>query len=187
LIILTGFGPYANYTSNITSKIVQCLKITDIPIEIKKTILPVKWNYSVKKYQETLNNFTSSPQFVILLGIHPSRHYSLESFAVNFAFGKDIDNNIKFRLIQYKSSLFLKNEFNLRRILKVLKTEIKIKQSYFPGFFLCNYIYYWALKISKKQYPVFFIHIPHKENLTNGLKVISKIIKYIALVYDLCV
>jgi len=181
LIILTGFGPYSNYKNNISSKIVQALDITEFNLKIKKQILSVSWKSSVKQYKEIIKNLSSKPDNVILLGIHSSKHYYLENFAWNFAFGKDIDNQIKFGVIRYKMNLCLKTKLDLKKIYDALKDRINLKLSNFPGFYLCNYIHYWALSLSYNLYPVLFIHIPHKECVRRGTETISKIINMISL------
>lgn len=184
MILLTGFGPYSNYENNISSEIVESLEIASLNLNIKKLILPVSWHFSVKKYKETLYNLSVPPDFVILLGIHPNRHYTIESHALNFTFGKDIVKRIKFGLIRYKLNLRLQTTFNLGKLISFLGHKTRVKQSVFPGFYLCNYIYYWALLLSQEEYPVLFIHIPHKELLSRGIDMISKIIKIITLYYD---
>ena len=184
MIILTGFGPYNNYRDNVSNKVVQALDITDFNIQIRKLILPVSWNSSVRHYKEILNKLSSTPNIVILLGIHSSKHYCLENLAWNFAFGKDIDNRIKFGIIRNKFNLWLRTNLDVKRIYSMLKKQIDIKLSNFPGFYLCNYIYYWALSLSNDHYPVLFIHIPHRETISKGVENISKIIKNITLFYD---
>ena len=54
-----------------------------------------------------------------------------------------------------------------------------IKISNFPGFYLCNYIYFWALYLSKNNYPAMFIHIPsngEKDDHTNKIKLLLRAI-----------
>lgn len=184
MIILTGFGPYNNYRENISNKIVNVLDNTDINIQIRKQILPVSWNSSVRQYKEILNQLSSTPDFVILLGIHSSKHYCLENIAWNFAFGKDIDNRIKFGIIRNKLNIWLKTNLDVEQIYSLLRKRINIKLSNFPGFYLCNYIYYWALSLSNNHYPVLFIHIPHRENISKSIEVISKLIKTIIIIND---
>jgi pyrrolidone-carboxylate peptidase len=184
LIVLTGFGPFANYKENISCSIIQSLKFNNNNLEIKKLILSVNWKYSINKYKKFLNKQLVLPQFVILLGIHSKRYYLMESYAWNFAFGNDIDNHIKFGFIKWKLNLWLKTQFNIDKILSILSNRINIKCSYFPGFYLCNYIYYWAILLSRKQYPVLFIHIPQDENLKNGTEIIYKIIQNISKYFN---
>lgn len=177
MIILTGFGPYGIYKENISSLIVQNLEIVDLDITIKKEILPVIWKLCIKSYQDLINKISRKPKIVILLGIHSNKHYHLETFGWNFAFGKDNDNLIKFGIIRYKVNLYLRTILNVRGLYSLLKERIDIKLSNFAGTYLCNYLYYWALSLSNKKYPVIFIHIPNNENLNRGIGIISTIIR----------
>lgn len=185
MIILTGFGPYAKYKDNVSGKIVQALDITDFNLKIKKYILSVSWNSSIRGYKEILNRASFFPHFVILLGIHSSKYYHLETRAWNFAYGNDIYNHLKFGIIKYKLNLWLKTKLDIRKMYSSLKKiETNVKLSNFPGFYLCNYLYYWALSLSNDQYPVLFIHIPYNESISKGTEIISKIIQNIISVND---
>lgn len=179
MIILTGFGPYANYRDNVSATIVKNLDITNFNLEIRKQILPVSWNSSIKHYKDILDGVSSKPDIVLLLGIHSSKHYNLENSAWNFAFGRDIDTHIRFGAIKYKFNLSLQTILDIKKLYAILKNRINVKFSNFPGFYLCNYIYYWALSLSSDQYPVLFIHIPHNESVSKGIEIISKLIKII--------
>ena len=179
MIILTGFGQYGIYKENISSLIVQNLEIEDLDIIIEKEILPVSWKLSIRTYQDLINKISRRPKIVILLGIHSNKHYYLEKLAWNFAFGKDNDNLIKFGIIRYNVHSYLRTILNVRRLYSLLKEKIDIKLSNFAGTYLCNYLYYWALSLSNKKYPVIFIHIPNNENLNRGIEIISLIIRTI--------
>lgn len=179
MIILTGFGPYGNYKENISSLIVQNLEIADLDINIKKEILPVSWKFSIRLYQDIFNKLPRKPKIVILLGTHSNKHYHLENLGWNFAFGKDIDNHIKIGIIRYNLHLWLRTILNVRKLYSLLKERIDIKLSNFAGTYLCNYLYYWALSLSDKKYPVLFIHIPNNEKLNRGVEIISTIIRTI--------
>lgn len=179
MILLTGFGPYDNYKENISSSIVQNFEIVDLDINIKKEILPVSWKFSIRFYQDILNKLSRKPKIVILLGTHSNKHYHLENLGWNFTFGKDIDNLIKIGFIRYNLHLWLRTILNVRELYSLLKERIDIRLSNFAGTYLCNYIYYWALSLSNKKYPVIFIHIPNDENLNRGIEIISLIIRTI--------
>lgn len=181
MILLTGFGPYDNYKENISCSIVQNFEIVDLDIDIKKEILPVSWKLSIRLYQDILNRLSRKPKIVILLGIHSNKRYHLEKLGWNIALGQDIENHIKIGIIRYNLRLWLKTTLNLRKLYSLLKKNMDIKLSYFPGTYLCNYLYYWALSLSNKKYPVIFIHIPNNENLSRGIENIRKIIRTIGI------
>jgi len=175
LIIITGFGPYGQFTKNLSGELVKNLNLPKYD-PIYRKILPVSWNSSIVSYKDLLSNLRSKPKLVILLGIHSSKWYHIEKFSWNLAFGNDIENKFKMGLIHYKFPLILKTIINVEKLYSYLKNVETILLSSWAGTYLCNYIYYWALKISNKQYPVIFIHIPNKEKLNSCLKSVEMII-----------
>ena len=179
MIIVTGFGPYGKYKENVSRLIIQALESTNFEIKLRKEILPVSWKSSNKLYKQVLNTSISKPQLVILTGIHSSKHYSLEKIGLNFAFGKDIDNHFKFGVIEYKLNLWLKTTLDIAKIYSGVRNNIDLRLSYYAGFYLCNYVYFLALLLSKNRYPVLFIHIPHKESVNRGREIMNKIIRTI--------
>ena len=162
MIILTGFGPYGKYTTNLSSEIVKNLQDDKLIFQIVRKIIPVSWTQSIKTYKKLLSNLKSHPKLVILLGIHSNTKIHLEKFGWNFKFGDDIENKIKFAPIKINSPPWIKTILNLDLLYSNLKDKKQISISFFPGFYLCNYLYYWALYLSNKMYPVIFIHIPDK-------------------------
>ncbi len=113
------------------------------------------------------------------MGIHSKKRIYLEKVSLNWVFGKDVDGFYKMGFINIKKSLKFNTILNIKEIYKALKYSLRLSISYFPGFYLCNYIYYWALDISKDKYPVIFIHIPGKGKLEDYLSYIKRIIEEI--------
>jgi pyrrolidone-carboxylate peptidase len=177
LILLTGFARYGNYKGNVSGLIVKNLEIKDF--NIKKEILPVSWKLSINSYKNILNKLESKPKIVILLGIHSNKHYHLEKFSWNIAFGQDSGRHTKFGFIERNLRFYLKTPLNLRKLYSLLKNAIDIRISYFAGTYLCNFIYYWALLLSCNEYPTLFIHIPDNEKLSRGINFVIKIIRTI--------
>lgn len=178
-IILTGFEKFDNYSSNLSSDIVKNLNDEFQQFSLEKIILPVSWKRSIKLYQKFLNSIEFRPSLVILLGIHSKKRISFEKLALNWKSGKDMDGHYKFGFINIKKSLKFNTILNLKDIYTALKFNIKMSISHFPGFYLCNYIYYRALDISKNEYPVIFIHIPRTGKLEDFLAYIKIIIETI--------
>ena len=113
------------------------------------------------------------------MGIHSKKRLSLENHSINCAFGKDMDGFYKLGIINIKRPLKLNTILNIKEIYKALKTKLKLSISYYPGFYLCNFIYYKALDLSKNEYPVIFIHIPRSGKIKDDISYIKKIIKEI--------
>ena len=177
MIILTGFGPYGKNTTNISGEIVKKLELTNLDFIVIKKVFPVNWDSSLYSLRKLLNQVKSQPKLVILLGIHESKKFNIEKCAWNFVFGKDVKNKFKFGMIRFKSPFILRTILNIDKSFLRLHNKVKISISTYPGMYLCNYIYYWALVISEQKYPVIFIHIPHKIELNTGTKVIEKLIE----------
>ncbi len=179
MIILTGFGPYGKNTTNLSSEIVLKLELSNVDFPVLKKVFPVSWVSSLNSLRNLLTHVTSNPELVILLGIHESKEFHIEKCAWNFVFGKDIKNKFRFGLIRYKSPFILRTVLNIDKSYSYRHDKVKISISNYPGMYLCNYIYYWALLLSKRKYPVIFIHIPHKIKLDTGIKVIKRLIQTI--------
>jgi len=176
LIILTGFGPYGKYTTNLSGEIVKNFFFQNKKFQIIPKVLPVSWNKSIKIYKNLLSELNSLPELVVLLGIHSCNKIHLERYAWNFKIGDDIEHRIKFGPIRKLSSLWIKTIVNLNEIYINFKDKRNLSISSFPGFYLCNYLYYWALYLSKKKYPVIFIHVPEKGNIYKITKEIEIIL-----------
>ena len=178
-ILLTGFEKFDKLSSNLSADIVRNFDDKLQQYSIEKIILPVSWKRSVEIYLEFFKSIKLKPYLVILIGIHSKKRIKLEKLSLNWVFGKDVDGFYKVGFINIKKSLKINTILNIKEIYKTLKHSLKLSISYFPGFYLCNYIYYWALDISKNKYPVIFIHIPKKGKLEDYLSYIKKILEEI--------
>ncbi|MFX0145334.1 MAG: hypothetical protein ACFE9C_14815 [Candidatus Hodarchaeota archaeon] len=177
MIILTGFGPFGKYKINLSSEIVNQLPSEFSGIQVIKGIIPVSWRESILTYKQLISKLKLNPKLVILLGIHTQKKIHLEVYSWNFKVGDDKEKKFKFGPIKLYSPLWIKTIFNLHKIYADLEDMANISISNFPGFYLCNYLYYWALFISKKKYPVIFIHIPCKGNISEYVQKVEMIIK----------
>lgn len=183
MIILTGFGPFNKDFRNLSGEIVKNFpsKIQKYPII--KRILPVSWKRCVESYKSLIATLESKPKLVILLGIHSSKDFHLEKFGWNYKFGQDIDNKFKFGMIKHCFSYRIKTILNINKIFINLRDKRSILVSWFPGLYLCNFIYYWALNISNQEYPALFIHIPESGELNKSIKKVEMIMRAIINVH----
>jgi pyrrolidone-carboxylate peptidase len=182
LIILTGFGSYGKYTKNLSGEVVSKFPFEYSGFQIIKKIIPVSWSQSIDIYEKLLRKTGKKPKLVILSGIHSGNKILLEKIGWNLKFGDDVENKFKFGPIKTWASPWFTSTLNLKKIYSMLEYRTEFSISYFPGFYLCNYLYYWALYISKKKYPVIFIHIPDKGNKTD---IINKFKNIISIITDL--
>ncbi|MFX1409301.1 MAG: hypothetical protein ACFFA6_03045 [Promethearchaeota archaeon] len=179
MIILTGFGKYGKYFYNLSNDLIKKFKLNFKDTIIKRVSLPVSWKESVKIYKDILISKEFNPKLVILLGIHSNNSISIERFAWNFALGTDINKKTKFGFIKFGSKLHVSTILDVKEIYSTLKDKMKIQISYYPGLFLCNYLYYWALYFARNRYPVIFLHLPHNGKLEEYIKKVEMIIRVI--------
>jgi len=176
LIILTGFGPYGKFTSNLSGIIVKKFPFRYQNNQLKKGIIPVSWKRSIDSYKNLLLELRSNPDLVVLTGIHSNKKYHLEKFGWNFKMGEDVDKEFKIGPIKVCPHLWIKTTINLDKVYSVIKDKSYMYISNYAGSYLCNYLYYWALYLSNKEYPVIFIHIPAKGNIIESTKKIEIIL-----------
>ncbi len=182
-LILTGFGPYGYFSTNLSSEIVKKFSIEDKYFSIVKNIIPVSWKRSIRTYKELILKLISKPLLVILLGIHSSNKIHLERLGWNFKIGKDIDSKFKFGPVKVYSRPWIKTLLNLNKIYSVIEYKTNISISHFAGYYLCNYLYYWALHLSNKEYPVIFIHVPDKGDVSKHVKKVETISRAIIKIH----
>ena len=187
MIILTGFDSYGKYTINFSSEVVREFPFEYRGFQIVKKIIPVSWSQSIIIYKKLLSKIDKKPNLVILSGIHSGNKILLEKLGWNFKIGDDVEKKYLFGPIKMWSSPWNKSPLNFKKIYSRLDYKTGISISYFPGFYLCNYLYFWALYLSKKQYPVIFIHIPDtgdRSEIVNRFKKIVGIITELYLMRD---
>lgn len=183
MILITGFEPFANFPNNLSKSICLNLnQVSNFSMNFKIHILPVSWKRSLYLYKKALNSLEVDPTAVVLLGIHESNKISLEKFAINFSCGIDNDNQIRTCPISYNLPIIKKTLFPIDSLYSFLGEMMDVRISYFPGFYLCNFIYYWALALAENRYPVLFIHLPARGNKKEYLKkfiLILRLIKFL--------
>jgi pyrrolidone-carboxylate peptidase len=182
-IVLTGFGPFGGSKLNISSEIVRNFpsKLQNLPIVKKK--LQVSWEKSIKAYISLQACLKREPLLVVLLGIHSHKNYHIEKYGWNFRFGQDIERIFKFGPIMYNLLSKIKTILDVKQIFSALQDHSNMLISVFPGFYLCNFIYFSALYMSNQEYPVIFIHIPESEELTKGIMNIENLIRTIIKIH----
>jgi len=183
VIILTGFGPYGEFSTNLSSEVVKELHFDNELFQFRKEFIPVSWKQSIKSYNKILLELNSQPELVILLGIHSGDKINLEKLGWNFKVGDDKEKQFKFGPIKVYSSPWIKTTLNLKEIYSNIEDKSDVSISYFPGLYLCNYLYYWALYLSKKKYPVLFIHIPNKGNIFEYVQKVEMILRSIIKIH----
>ncbi|MCP4760570.1 MAG: hypothetical protein GY870_02240 [archaeon] len=176
MIIITGFGPFGKNLINLSGEIVKNFPYEINGTNIKKKILPVSWRCN-EIYGNLLSSLDSQPKLVVLMGVYSNNAIiRMEQYSWNWAIGRDIENRIKFGLVKFKDPIYLQTIINLQKVLKLTQNDVEIRISNNAGFYLCNYSYFYALKMAKREYPVLFLHIPNLGKLEKYIKGVKQII-----------
>ena len=178
MILLIGFEKFGDYPQNISKQIV-----IDFPNKIKnqsivKRVLPISWKESIRVYKQIIGR--SKFILIILTGIYSGKEILIEKYGWNIAFG--IDNYHKFKIgpVKFLKPLRLKSGLDFSKINTQIGEIDIVSLSSYPGFYLCNFLYYWALYLAKSRYPVVFIHLPVKKSI--GI-VKDKFHKIVSVIY----
>ncbi|TFF97453.1 MAG: hypothetical protein EU547_04255 [Promethearchaeota archaeon] len=179
MIILTGFEKFSVFSENISETLTQSFPDSIQNIPIVKKVLPVNWVDSIEEYKNSLTSIKSYPNLVILTGVYSGKKILMERYAWNLAIGLDNSNRYKLGLINLNQPIRKKTSLDLEILIYLINKPKKISVSSFPGFYLCNYIYFWALSLAKGNYPVIFIHLPSSINIKKLKRDLVNIIKII--------
>ena len=166
-ILVTGFKPFLK--DNINPSELLSLELAQKYAEVSSLVLPVEFENSFKilRAHLVLNTY----DFIILLGQAAGRSkISLEKIALNWVQTESPDE-IGVRpepgVILETSELALMTNFPIARICAELnKQDLPVEISFSAGTFVCNDLYYRALK----QFPelmILFIHLPLIQNQIN--------------------
>ena len=179
MIILTGFEKFSIFSENISESLTKSFPDSIQNIPVVKKVLPVNWVDFIEEYKNLLTSLKNYPNLVILTGVYSGKKILMERYAWNLAIGLDNSNKYKLGFINLNQPFRKKTSLDLEILISVINRPEKISVSSFPGFYLCNYIYFWALSQTKRNYPVIFIHLPSsvslsrlKRNLVNIIKII---------------
>ncbi len=176
MILISGFKKFGKFAENYSEVLISKLPNHINGERIEKLILPVSWKRSIHEYMDFFCRLNELPKLALLLGIHSGKKIHIEKYSWNIKFGIDVDNKFKCGLIDYGNKLRIKSIIDLKKI-TLPKSQLKdIKISNFPGYYLCNYVYFHALKVSRKEYPVIFIHLPNKNGINGFYDTLLEII-----------
>lgn len=177
MILLVGFEKFGKLTQNLSKEVVKFFPDTLNKTSIMKIILPVSWNNSIIYFKEILNSLESFPDLIFILGIHSRKKVQIEKYAWNWAFGIDELHKFKIGFIKLRRPFRAKTVLNLNKLAKNSAEQNSLSISLNPGFFLCNFIYYWALLISNDKFPVLFMHIPQNGNKKDLICLTENLVK----------
>ena len=176
-IFLTGYGPWADLTSNPTMDVVKALggeRKKDVETEhtklVEYEIYEVKVEYvdeHLRMFYEKFNAMKKEDNTLYIMvhyGLYSSsKMIQIETRGANYI--NDFANHKHF--IDKNSTNFLYTEFDTEKIVSYIKEHnIECKVSDDAGTFLCNYMLFNSLKLSKDlpDTKALFIHIPELED-----------------------
>ncbi|TPP56326.1 Pyroglutamyl-peptidase I [Fasciola gigantica] len=169
LIVVTGFGPFGEITTNSSSVAVEELKaLWNANVELAQsslrlstvTQIPVTYKAVGKVVDEIWNE---NPTLVIHVGVDQSASaITLEQQAFNHSYSMPdacglLCDRAGFCLSEGCDSLFCGLDLS-RTVDHLNELGFKAQLSSFPGLYLCGYIYYRSL--SKHHEKVAFVHVP---------------------------
>lgn len=179
MILFTGFKKFGQFSENISEKTTKIILETIQDIPIIKQVLPVSWRSSVEIYKRLLISIKGDPKLVVMTRVYSGKKILIERYAWNIAFGLDNVNKYRFGVIKLTDPLRRTPKIDFKKLISQINKPKKIRLSSNPGFYLCNYIYFWALYLGKGSYPIIFIHLPSKGDIQDLKNNIIYIINFI--------
>lgn len=164
-LLLTGFEPFAGYAENPSAMLAGALAAEANPgLVVKAVLLPVSFERSFEQLVLEIEKFR--PDFVISLGLAIGRaKITPERIAINFVDAKIPDNDG----IQPRNVYIRRNgrdgAFSTLPIHdmveRALAAGVPAEVSNSAGTFVCNYLMYRLLELSRKyEFGAGFIHVP---------------------------
>ena len=161
-ILVYGFGPYREFTDNITEKIIRALPGRE---GVKKLIFPVRFNRA--QFVTALRQHT--PDRILGLGQCTRRRIELESRARNCK---------RARKMSKTASIRRKGPSSLSTTLE-LKLGRQVGRSNNAGDYVCNYSMYVILdylRLNRPEVQFGFLHIPQHSDLQKSTALVSRVI-----------
>ena len=185
-ILLTYFAPFGEMNANSSEEVAKFINYENVD----KIRLEVKYQKDFQLIKD--KTFANNYDLILMLGQARGREaISLESRATNLnnPKAKDMDNFYPNEEIYANSSHYLYTKLDLESIInKVNENKVTISKN--CGSYLCNFVYYCALK--ELNIPSLFIHLPSflgqdddkripKLEISEMVRIISKIISVISM------
>ena len=185
-ILLTYFAPFGEIGTNSSEEVAKFINFENVD----KIRLEVKYQKDFQTIKAKA--FADEYDLILMLGQARGREaISLESRATNLSNpkAKDMDNYYPNEEIYPNSSHYLYTKLDLESIINKVR-EDKVTISKNCGSYLCNYVYYCALK--ELEIPSLFIHLPSflgqdddnripKIEIEEMARIINKIISVISM------
>ncbi len=169
-ILITGFEPYWDYHENSSWEVAKILSsYKSEAFEIVTEQMPVSFSHVADALHKAIANH--NPDLIVLLGQSGgSERIKLERFALNLMDAKICDNDgycPDEELIYEDKPAALRTSLPIKKLCSAIENQnIKVKISNSCGLYVCNRVYYEALKICKEHDDLkkaIFVHLPFYE------------------------
>ena len=170
-ILLTGFEAFAKVDINPSQKIVEALAQRGDPW-LHTAVLPVRYDDAARHLLKLMQ--AHQPDAVLMLGVAQKRSkFSLERIALNLDDASIPDNAGVLREglpIDADGPLALETRLPLDRLYASLQAaDIPVGYSNHAGTYLCNHIFYAALRAIPASIACGFVHLPGIGAAPDGL------------------
>lgn len=169
-VLITGFEPYLDYFENSSWEVARAfvsMKIDEVELVVEQ--MPVSFSRVAEALRDAVSKH--NPDMIIMLGQSGgSEKVKLERFALNMMDAKNEDND-GFRpdeeVIYEDDDAALRVNLPIKQLYAAIEMQgVKVKISNSCGLYVCNRIYYEALKICKEHNDLMkaiFVHLPFYE------------------------
>lgn len=161
VILVTGFGPFDNISTNPTEELVGYLERSHEDVE--STVLPVAYDKARDRIIKRLEK--NDIHSVISFGLNPFiGHFNIEEIAVNIRASEvpDVDGvSGGDQPVRKGGPLALRSRLPTVDIQRKLRdSKIPARRSFSAGVYICNEVFYTLLDELGSEKMAGFIHIP---------------------------
>jgi pyroglutamyl-peptidase len=165
VVLVTGFGPFQNYSVNPSGLIAEALNGSSIAgASVVGVVLPVEYNESLAIAVHAIELY--QPILVISCGLNPRAHdIHVEKIGVNLKrYQKENGRWSLPRRIDPSGPFLRISPLHTRTLVRAIRdADIPAQQSYYAGMYVCNGLYYQLPGYAhglNHSLGVGFLHVP---------------------------
>ena len=165
-ILLTGFEPWAEWSSNPSGGVAESLDGTSIGgCEVVSAVLPVVHGADIDRVASLISEH--EPVAVVCLGLHGSASaLHVERVGINL---KVIDG-VDYPIVEGGPDAYFSTLPTRAMVQRMEDVKVPARLTYSAGTFLCNHIMYSVLHlVAEDDLPAGFIHVPPTPELVAEL------------------
>lgn len=165
VVLVTGFGPFGNYSVNPSGLIAVTLNGSSVAgALVIGIVLPVDYNESVAIAVHAIEQY--QPVLVISCGLNPRAHeIHVEKIGVNLRRYDKGNGHLSFpQKIEQAGPLFRTSTLPVGAMVHVMRAaNISVQRSFYAGMYVCNCLFYELLRYAywlNDSVAVGFLHVP---------------------------